>query len=397
VNREQSVNKPRHATLYCIDGSGNQDQKAADRKRPIYRLDVNGGAVSRPLLEGGESAFQFFVRQIADDCLPKPVLIAADLPIGLSAQPSDVCEAVGARTFLEWLVATQDRLAAHRQTWREGLIAAGVSRRTALRPFVSIGEGDQIARVRAMRVCDVATGAESVYCVDHGGKQVGRAALQFWFEVLQPLREQFKGRVAVWPFEPWEGADIVFAECYPAECQRIVYGATIKKRQPLEVAKALTGLLQAPARSRNIPAETWVHAASSEDEFDMFTAAFALRELLGNGENIFWHPPDPACTTLEGWILGLHRTVRLGERPRKKPQPARDRARARGSLAVPIGGRNRHDQEDLGPSGNLGAKGPLHRLKCRRRGVDGAECGHEYETNAQDVFQKKCPVCPRRA
>jgi hypothetical protein len=75
--------------------------------------------------------------------------------------------------------------------------------------------------------------------------------------------------------------------------------------------------------------------------------------------------------------------------------PARDRATAPGSRAVPIGGRNRHDQEDLGPSGTRGAKGPLHRLKCRRRGGDGAECGHEYETNTQDVFQKKCPACQR--
>ena len=309
----------RLGTVFCIDGSGNKDRQAADRKRPIYRLHVKEGAISRPLLEGDESAVQFFVRQFDDGTLPRPILIAADLPIGLPAQPSDVYEAVKVQTFLEWLDTTRKRLATSQQTWREGLIAAGVAHRSALRPFVSIGKGEKIAAVRAKRACDKASNAESVYCLDHGGKQVGRAALQFWFEVLWPLRERFKDRVAVWPFELCEGADIIIAECYPAECQRIVYGATVKKRQPLEVAKALTGLLQDKGRSRDIQPETWVHAASSEDEFDMFTTTLAFREMLAAGENIFWYPPDsPDCTATEGWILGLQRTVPPKGEPHSK-------------------------------------------------------------------------------
>ena len=79
-------------TMFCIDGSGNMDQKAADQKRPIYRLDVADGRISRPILAGGESAFQFFARQINNGAVPKPILIAADLPIGLPSQPSDVYE-----------------------------------------------------------------------------------------------------------------------------------------------------------------------------------------------------------------------------------------------------------------------------------------------------------------
>jgi hypothetical protein len=324
----------RLGTVFCIDGSGNRDQKAADRKRPIYRLDVGGGMISRPLLGVGETVFQFFARQIGDNAIPKPILIAADLPIGLPAQPSDVYETVRAQTFLEWLDATQERLVSDQQKWREGLIAAGVAHRSALRPFVSVGKGEEIGAVRAKRLCDCASDAESVYCVDHGGKQVGRAALQFWFEVLWHLRERFKDRVAVWPFQPCEGADIIIAECYPAECQRIVYGTTITKRQPLEVAKALTGLLQDRGRSRNIPSETWVYAASSEDEFDMFTTAVALREMLANEEDIFWHPLDSAaCTTMEGWILGLQRTVPTRENRAKKPKAAHGGAKKPGSRA----------------------------------------------------------------
>lgn len=91
------MNESRPATVFCIDGSGNKNQKAADRQRPIHRLDVAGGAISRPLLEHGDSATQSFAGRIADEALPKPVLIAADLPLGLPAQPSDVFEAVGVR------------------------------------------------------------------------------------------------------------------------------------------------------------------------------------------------------------------------------------------------------------------------------------------------------------
>ncbi len=141
----------------------------------------------------------------------KPILIAADIPIGLPSQPSDVYKTVKAKTFLEWLGAVKGRLAADRQTWREGLIAAGVAQRSAVRPFVSIGKGEEIGVLRAKRACDKASNAESVYCLDHGGKQVGRAALQLWFEVLLPLRRQFQQRLAVWTFEPWDQAEVIVA------------------------------------------------------------------------------------------------------------------------------------------------------------------------------------------
>jgi len=218
-------------TVFCIDGSGNKNQKAADRKRPIYRLDCESKRISRPLLPEGESAYDFFLRHIEDDAVPKPIVIATDVPLGLPADPVDVLQAVGAKSFLLWLVQTFRRLKRFKQTWREGLIASGPAGRTALKPFVSIAEGDKIeGAIRAKRRCDEWSKAESVYCVDHGGKQVGKAALQFWFEVLLPLRRKFKKRVAVWPFQALECKDIIITECYPAECQRMVYETTVKKR-----------------------------------------------------------------------------------------------------------------------------------------------------------------------
>src|SRR5262249_12911297 len=155
--------------------------------------------------------------------------------------------------------------------WREFLIARGVASRSSTRPFVSIGKGDKKADVCFLRLCDLQSNGESVYCLDHSGKQVGRASLQFWFELLVPLRTHYGARIAVWPFELWENRDIIVGECYPAQCHKLLYGTLIRKRQSLEVAKALNRLLADPRRREQIDTTTWVHAASSEDEFDMFT------------------------------------------------------------------------------------------------------------------------------
>lgn len=89
----------------------------------------------------------------------------------------------------------------------------------------------------------------------------------------------------------------------------------------------------------------------------MFTTALALRELLAGGQDIFWHPPDAVCTTLEGWILGLRPAVPPDGKETTKPKAARSRTRATRPAAVPIGSRNRHDQENQGPSGNRAPRG----------------------------------------
>ena len=92
---------------------------------------------------------------------------------------------MGADSFLTWLETTGKRLGTSGQGWRDLLIAKGVQARSPLQPFVSIQEGEDKAQVRHRRKCDVRSKGESVYCLDHSSKQVGRAALQFWFEVLK--------------------------------------------------------------------------------------------------------------------------------------------------------------------------------------------------------------------
>lgn len=382
----------RPATVFVVDGSGNADQKKAEKKRPVYRLDVSTGKITRPLLSAGDSLLQFMRRQIDSLQVPKPVLLAADLPVGLPSVPEGVFAYVGAVSFLTWLEATAKRLEVSREGWRQLLIATGVQARSAQKPFVRIAKGENKRLVSHYRTCDKLSNGESVYCLDHGSKQVGRAAMQFWFEVLFPLRTRYGSRLAVWPFEPWTHCEIVIGECYPRACHNMLYGMTINKRQPLDVATALWSIACDPVRSREIELNTWIHAASSEDEFDMFTTALAFRELIGRGEDLFAYPAsDRACRVLEGWMIGLPADG--------LPKPSKTRSKRRGSRDVGtsvgqlVPGRNRHDQEDLGRSDNKGSKGLLHRMKCHRTKADGSLCGHEYETNAQDVFQKKCPAC----
>lgn len=387
------------ASIYCIDGSGNQNAREADKKRPIYKLEVSNGEISRVLRED-RSVIDYLSEQINALKKDAAILIAADLPIGLPSNPDDVYRAIDADSFLDWLAKTQSRLKKTNGNWRESLIAKAErgETRTPLMPFVSYSNAKEIPPDKtARRLCDMMSKGESVYCLDHGPKQVGKAALQFWFDVLIDLQTQFTSRVAVWPFENTTGKQIVVAECYPAFCQRMVFQRMISKRDPLQVSKALIGLTKDVNRNHGISIETWIHAASSEDEFDMFTAALAFREKMAANEDLLKCPDNSLCRTYEGWMLGLDESslkesVTDNHENTSKQKNQRSSAR-HNAPAVPVGDSNRNDQMNLGPSGARGPKGPLTSMKCYRKRHDGTQCGYEYETNAQDVFQKKCPIC----
>ena len=299
----------RYETIFCIDGSGEKNLIKAEAKRPIYRIDVKKGKITRSVLGNGESNLDFFARQIKDNAVAKPMLIAADCPIGLPAQPCDVYQSLKAETFLEWLELTKQRLDTDQQEWRKGLISEGY--RKCLKPFVEkprIDKGKTKYQVYTRRLCDKKSNGESVYYL-LGNKQVGKAALQFWFEVLQPLRERFQNRLAVWPFESLENGDVVVAECYPALYVESVYGSKISKSTSNQVVRALSCLRNGHGKAMKceIEMQTWMHAASSSDEFDMFTTAYYISQEMEKGrENILSYPKkNLECETVEGWMLGL--------------------------------------------------------------------------------------------
>lgn len=291
------------ATVFAIDGSGDKNRKTAERKRPIYRWDAGLNRVCRVTPQADQSAANIFSAAIESAGDADQILIAADLPIGIPADPTDVYASANPPTFLGWLDEAWKRC--ENDCWRNQLIASGVDRRTSHKPFVSLGKGQQRGGWDGKRRCDQIANAESVYAVDHGPKQVGKAALQFWFDVMIPLRRSFPKQTAVWPFEETRNAKVIFAECYPALCQRMLFGGNVSKRNSLAVATALSELTSDPDTRAVASLPTWIHAASSEDEFDMFVTAIAISKMIRKQRSIFQVPAVSEIQQVEGWILGL--------------------------------------------------------------------------------------------
>lgn len=272
--------------VYCIDGSGSKAR--GTHKRPIYRLQSASGRIERCVPEASTlSFFDILARASRPEA---PVLLAVDVPLGLPLGFSEVY--AGSAGFLEWLDARGSDA-----DW-SSLLAATTAAQTSKAPFVCTAtKGDKARGIFPMRRCDALTNAESVYwCI--GGKQVGRAALQFWFELLQPLRRAH-AQVAVWPFDDLSNAAFVVAECYPGFLTPTTWRRRVVKTNPVEVVKAIASLAEEPT----IAARTRLHAVSSEDEFDMFTTALAMRAALRAGRDLLAAPADAG--PYEGWIALL--------------------------------------------------------------------------------------------
>jgi hypothetical protein len=312
-------------------------------------------------------------------------LIAADVVLGLPGEPTFLWG--NCKSFPEWLDTTKTRIG--KSNWRNEVIADSLADQSSARPFVKV-EAKTKKQIAFKRLCDEVAGGESVYCIDSGAKQVGRASLQFWFEVLMPLKLAFSDQVAIWPFESDEDKSIVVAECYPTASQKdLNLPAGIKRNAP-KVVEAVLGLRRSNSGIQ-ISDSTWFHAVSSEDEYDTFTTAYAFAK-RGDVADLMWFPNGPEfdfVRTHEGWMLGLRETAKPEKAARKSSSSRRGTGR---STKIGVGQRNRNEQENLGPVSSGENKGRRISMKCRK--MNGTtECGHQYETNPQDVFQKKCPVC----
>lgn len=89
--------------IFCIDGSGNNDQRAADPKRPIYRVAVAAHEVMRIGLNG-DTAFAFFRDQCTNPFHDNRILIAADVAIGFPSKQDFPWG--NTKTFPNWLHET---------------------------------------------------------------------------------------------------------------------------------------------------------------------------------------------------------------------------------------------------------------------------------------------------
>jgi hypothetical protein len=169
-----------------------------------------------------------------------------------------------------------------------------------------------------LRQCDKATarrGAASPLFWTLGSKQVGKAALSGWREVLVPARQR---KARLWPFDGALASSAshfpTIAETYPAESYRHVginLQSGMSKRNQAHRRKALAGVTDRCSANRIAFSKEVGEAVeggfgarkSGEDPFDAFAGLIAMIEVA---EGRRQPSPDSNIPVQEreGWILG---------------------------------------------------------------------------------------------
>lgn len=153
-----------------------------------------------------------------------------------------------------------------------------------------------------------------------GGKQVGKAAIIGWREVLGPALRDQELEVALWPFDGelqhlLSSSEIVVVETYPAEaCLHIGMKppgrgwsktsqdgrreqrdrlADWASKRPVRLAPSLSALIGDGFGSRQ----------GAEDPFDAMLGLFSMLEVV-LGHRAAGAPESAAVRNVEGWILG---------------------------------------------------------------------------------------------
>jgi len=254
-------------------------------------------------------------------------LVGADLPLGV---PLAWAEKAGVDNFPAALRRFGEG------PWRDFFRPAAARSEISLRrPFYPAAPGGRlqshltealgVANMDALRRrCDFdETGARAATPLfwTLGGAQVGKAALTFWRDALQPaLDAPF---LALWPFagalqELGKNGGVVLAETYPGEVYdwldldlRRARRGKLRRSKRRQGDRALEAdRLHAAGRSVNgrfdADASRQIVEGFPEGEDDAFDAMVGLLGLLltlegARPENL---PDDPAVRSVEGWIMG---------------------------------------------------------------------------------------------
>lgn len=256
------------------------------------------------------------------------ILAGFDFPLGLPA-------AYAERVAIEDFVAALKSFG--RGRWRAFYEVAETAGEISLkRPFFPARPGRKGEFSRAqladglgvghfndlLRRVDRPTGerpAASVMFWTLGGKQVGKATITGWRDLLVPALNTSDLDVALWPFEGslvdcLARAQITVVEAYPAEYYRhlklpLVRGGS-KRRQQSRIENGAT--LIAWARSTGIKlarslrrdlASGFGARPDGEDPFDAVVGTFGLLNVV-LGLRPSYDPIEPELRAVEGWTLG---------------------------------------------------------------------------------------------
>lgn len=315
---------PSPSTCALPDLVVHADWSARPRNRwcAIARLESDGRyQASAPEPVG--SLDTYFRRLHARTGQDAVVLAGFDFPIGLPARYAAMVGLTDFRSALSMLGRDQ-----WRDFYRPAESRADISLGRPFYPNASGRAGEHkrshlLSKLKLQDMRDLKRRcerqAESLFWLI-GPKQVGKAAISGWKDLLAPALEN-NDAVSIWPFDGTLGdllkrPGLVVAETYPAEMYRhlgleILKGS--KKRQPDRAADAPT--MRAWALSNGISLAKRLedqikHGFGSEpggdDRFDATVGLFGMLNIvLGNlasGE------PRDETTQIEGWMLGCQLT-----------------------------------------------------------------------------------------
>lgn len=258
-----------------------------------------------------------------------PTVAGFDFPIGL---PAAYANRVGVRDFRAFLDAlgrppwerffdVAERpadIALHRPFYP---FRPGGARRAHLLSALGADDTDGLRR-RCERPTARRSAAECLFWT-LGGKQVGKAALAGWREVLIPAR--WTRSAALWPFDG-RLADLlqrpgdVVLETYPAGFYHhlgVRFGGPGNGKRAQAARRANAGPLldfgrRASDRGRPVHVDdVFVESISDgfgnrhdgEDRFDAAVGLFGMLNLI-LGLEPFHEPTDPVVRAVEGWIFG---------------------------------------------------------------------------------------------
>ena len=260
-----------------------------------------------------------------------PVLVGFDLPIGL---PAAYAERAGVESLVEWLPQLGSG------EWAEFFsVAERPDQITTRRPFYPQRPGGTAMRHLLqglgvdnsndlLRLCDrgyPGRPAAAPLFWTIGPRQVGKAAISGWRDLLIPALRSHDPEVAIWPFDGelhklLEARSVILVETYPAEFYRHLGIKLGSKRNP-EDRRANAPLLLEWAYELETDPTSEMRAlmrdgfGSAPDGEDPFDAAVGLVGMLNVvlGHRAPGEPPDAITHEVEGWMLGQlpHSTLPL--------------------------------------------------------------------------------------
>jgi hypothetical protein len=257
-------------------------------------------------------------------------LVGFDFPIGV---PRAYAEAIGITSFPDFLqglasanestfwnvAATPDEISLERPFYPQ---RPGRTSHRHLLDALGVGSMDDLLR-RCDRGYPGRPPASPLFWT-LGGKQVGKATISGWRDVLVPGLRSPGLDLALWPFDGSldslvRPGRIVLAETYPAEFYRHL-GIDFRGRRKTDQSarKANASALLACAADAGVAVDAALESQitsgfPNDDHFDAVVGLFGMLN-IDLGRRSSGEPDDEVVRSVEGWMLGQNAEADLPKR-----------------------------------------------------------------------------------